>query len=123
MSCSLPSLEELGFETEIDQLHYSNCICCVCLAGTRKSFDHLISDSKAPKRPEMESGMTTPPKMRRVAENDYEIGESTILAFPSTSLFVEIFNVNPPCINYRDTTNWKLSPTQGVRIRVQRSAG
>uniref|UniRef100_A0A3Q4GMY6 Neurofibromin 1a n=1 Tax=Neolamprologus brichardi TaxID=32507 RepID=A0A3Q4GMY6_NEOBR len=41
--------------------------------GTRKSFDHLISDSKAPKRPEMESGMTTPPKMRRVAENDYEI--------------------------------------------------
>ena len=43
--------------------------------GTRKSFDHLISDSKAPKRPEMESGMTTPPKMRRVAENDYEIGE------------------------------------------------
>ena len=22
----------------------------------------------------MESGMTTPPKMRRVAENDYEIG-------------------------------------------------
>ncbi|XP_035767248.1 neurofibromin [Neolamprologus brichardi] len=40
---------------------------------TRKSFDHLISDSKAPKRPEMESGMTTPPKMRRVAENDYEI--------------------------------------------------
>jgi len=44
--------------------------------GTRKSFDHLISDSKAPKRPEMESGMTTPPKMRRVAESDYEIGES-----------------------------------------------
>uniref|UniRef100_A0A8P4K0N9 Neurofibromin n=1 Tax=Dicentrarchus labrax TaxID=13489 RepID=A0A8P4K0N9_DICLA len=43
------------------------------LLGTRKSFDHLISDSKAPKRPEMESGMTTPPKMRRVAENDYEI--------------------------------------------------
>lgn len=27
----------------------------------------------------MESGMTTPPKMRRVAENDYEIGGSTIL--------------------------------------------
>ncbi|XP_075993756.1 neurofibromin isoform X2 [Genypterus blacodes] len=43
------------------------------LLGTRKSFDHLISDSKAPKRPEMESGMTTPPKMRRVAESDYEI--------------------------------------------------
>ncbi|XP_030632149.1 neurofibromin isoform X1 [Chanos chanos] len=43
------------------------------LLGTRKSFDHLISDSKAPKRPEMESGVTTPPKMRRVAENDYEI--------------------------------------------------
>uniref|UniRef100_A0A3Q2GEA2 Neurofibromin 1a n=1 Tax=Cyprinodon variegatus TaxID=28743 RepID=A0A3Q2GEA2_CYPVA len=43
------------------------------LLGTRKSFDHLISDSKAPKRPEMESGMTTPPKMRRVAENDREI--------------------------------------------------
>lgn len=43
--------------------------------GTRKSFDHLISDSKAPKRPEMESGITTPPKMRRVAENEYEIGE------------------------------------------------
>lgn len=54
----------------------------LCLPGTRKSFDHLISDSKAPKRPEMESGITTPPKMRRVAENDYEIGESTILAFP-----------------------------------------
>ncbi|KAG9341393.1 hypothetical protein JZ751_019200 [Albula glossodonta] len=44
------------------------------LLGTRKSFDHLISDTKAPKRPEMESGITTPPKMRRVAENDYEIG-------------------------------------------------
>ncbi|ROL54193.1 Neurofibromin [Anabarilius grahami] len=43
------------------------------LLGTRKSFDHLISDSKAPKRPEMESGITTPPKMRRVAENEYEI--------------------------------------------------
>ncbi|KAI4887780.1 hypothetical protein NFI96_026245 [Prochilodus magdalenae] len=45
----------------------------VSLSGTRKSFDHLISDTKAPKRPEMESGITTPPKMRRVAENDYEI--------------------------------------------------
>ncbi|XP_077578071.1 neurofibromin [Stigmatopora nigra] len=43
------------------------------LLGTRKSFDHLISDSKAPKRAEMESGMTTPPKMRRVAESDYEL--------------------------------------------------
>ncbi|XP_069040595.1 neurofibromin isoform X2 [Lepisosteus oculatus] len=43
------------------------------LLGTRKSFDHLISDTKAPKRPEIESGTTTPPKMRRVAENDYEI--------------------------------------------------
>lgn len=51
----------------------------VCLSGTRKSFDHLISDSKAPKRPEMETGMTTPPKMRRVAENDYEIGRPTPL--------------------------------------------
>lgn len=50
--------------------------------GTRKSFDHLISDSKAPKRPEMESGMTTPPKMRRVAENDYEIGEcNTVISY------------------------------------------
>lgn len=55
----------------------------VCLSGTRKSFDHLISDSKAPKRPEMETGMTTPPKMRRVAENDYEIGRPTPLACPS----------------------------------------
>ncbi|CAB1349117.1 unnamed protein product, partial [Coregonus sp. 'balchen'] len=43
------------------------------LLGTRKSFDHLISDSKAPKRPEMESGVTTPPKVRCVVENDYEI--------------------------------------------------
>ncbi|XP_022522936.1 neurofibromin isoform X7 [Astyanax mexicanus] len=43
------------------------------LLGTRKSFDHLISDTKAPKRPEMESGITTPPKIRRVAENDYDI--------------------------------------------------
>ncbi|KAF6735969.1 Neurofibromin [Oryzias melastigma] len=43
------------------------------LLGTRKSFDHLMSDLKAPKRPEMESGMTTPPKMRRVAENDFAI--------------------------------------------------
>ncbi|XP_058020212.1 neurofibromin isoform X3 [Ahaetulla prasina] len=41
--------------------------------GTRKSFDHLVSDTKAPKRQEMESGITTPPKMRRVAENDYEM--------------------------------------------------
>lgn len=45
------------------------------ITGTRKSFDHLISDSKAPKRPDMESGITTPPKMRRVSENDYEIGK------------------------------------------------
>ncbi|KAF7700963.1 neurofibromin isoform X1 [Silurus meridionalis] len=43
------------------------------LLGTRKSFDHLISDTKAPKRPEVEFGITTPPKMRRVAENDYDI--------------------------------------------------
>uniref|UniRef100_A0A674CRY8 Neurofibromin 1 n=1 Tax=Salmo trutta TaxID=8032 RepID=A0A674CRY8_SALTR len=43
------------------------------LLGTRKSFDYLISDSKAPKRPETESGVTTPPKVRCVAENDYEI--------------------------------------------------
>lgn len=62
---------------------------CVCWLGTRKSFDHLISDSKAPKRPEMESGMTTPPKMRRVAENDYEIGESIAQSIdPSTSFYV-----------------------------------
>uniref|UniRef100_A0A4W3IT75 Neurofibromin n=1 Tax=Callorhinchus milii TaxID=7868 RepID=A0A4W3IT75_CALMI len=38
------------------------------LLGTRKSFDHLIPDNKAPKRQEIESGITTPPKMRRVAE-------------------------------------------------------
>ena len=63
----------------------------VCLQGTRKSFDHLISDSKAPKRPEIESGMTTPPKMRRVAENDYEIGECAILAFPSASDMIVCF--------------------------------
>lgn len=65
-------------------LQVVNVLVCFVLffPGTRKSFDHLISDSKAPKRPEMESGMTTPPKMRRVAENDYEIGESAILAFP-----------------------------------------
>ncbi|OCT92368.1 hypothetical protein XELAEV_18015426mg [Xenopus laevis] len=43
------------------------------LLGTRKSFDHLISDTKAPKRQEMESGITTPPKMRRVAEHDCDI--------------------------------------------------
>ncbi|XP_005169246.2 neurofibromin isoform X1 [Danio rerio] len=43
------------------------------LLGTRKSFDLLLSDSKAPKRPEIETGITTPPKMRRVAENEYEI--------------------------------------------------
>ncbi|XP_053130571.1 neurofibromin isoform X2 [Hemicordylus capensis] len=43
------------------------------LLGTRKSFDHLIPDTKAPKRQEMETGITTPPKMRRVAENDYEM--------------------------------------------------
>ena len=98
----------------------------VCLPGTRKSFDHLISDSKAPKRPEMESGMTTPPKMRRVAENDYEIGESAALAFPSTphiQVVLGSLNVNPSCCNYRDTKNWKLSPSQGVCIRVQRPAG
>ncbi|XP_039612599.1 neurofibromin isoform X2 [Polypterus senegalus] len=50
------------------------------LLGTRKSFDHLISDTKAPKRPEIESGITTPPKMRRVAENDYEIETQRIPA-------------------------------------------
>nr|XP_033778429.1 neurofibromin isoform X3 [Geotrypetes seraphini] len=49
--------------------------------GTRKSFDHLISDTKAPKRQEMESGITTPPKMRRVAENDYEM-ETQRIASP-----------------------------------------
>ncbi|XP_055736461.1 neurofibromin-like isoform X3 [Salvelinus fontinalis] len=43
------------------------------LLDYRKSFDHLISDSKAPKRPETESGVTTPPKVRCVAENAYEI--------------------------------------------------
>ncbi|XP_048468774.1 neurofibromin isoform X1 [Rhincodon typus] len=43
------------------------------MLGTRKSFDHLISDSKAPKRQEIESGITTPPKMRRVAEHDFEM--------------------------------------------------
>ncbi|KAL2095362.1 hypothetical protein ACEWY4_010081 [Coilia grayii] len=43
------------------------------LLGTRKSFDHLMPDTKAPKRAEMEVGITTPPKMRRVAENDYEM--------------------------------------------------
>nr|XP_060613045.1 neurofibromin isoform X1 [Anolis sagrei ordinatus] len=48
------------------------------LLGTRKSFDHLISDTKAPKRQEMESGITTPPKMRRVAENDYEMDTQRI---------------------------------------------
>ncbi|XP_060800032.1 neurofibromin isoform X2 [Neoarius graeffei] len=48
------------------------------LLGTRKSFDHLISDSKAPKRPEMESGITTPPKIRRVAENDYDLESQRI---------------------------------------------
>uniref|UniRef100_A0A8D0C3L8 Neurofibromin n=1 Tax=Salvator merianae TaxID=96440 RepID=A0A8D0C3L8_SALMN len=42
------------------------------ILGTRKSFDHLISDTKAPKRQEVESGTTTPPKMRKVAEN-YEM--------------------------------------------------
>lgn len=55
--------------------------------------------------------MTTPPKMRRVAENDYEIGENTVLAFPSTSDMMEIFNVMPPCYNYRDAKNCKLSPS------------
>lgn len=61
------------------------------LLGTRKSFDHLISDSKAPKRPEMESGITTPPKMRRVAENEYEIGEAhkQVKLF---SMFASIYN-------------------------------
>ncbi|KAG8122695.1 hypothetical protein E2320_018199 [Naja naja] len=37
-------------------------------ANTKK-----LLDTKAPKRQEMESGITTPPKMRRVAENDYEM--------------------------------------------------
>uniref|UniRef100_A0A4W3I9K3 Neurofibromin n=1 Tax=Callorhinchus milii TaxID=7868 RepID=A0A4W3I9K3_CALMI len=44
------------------------------LLGTRKSFDHLIPDNKAPKRQEIESGITTPPKMRRVAEHPFEMG-------------------------------------------------
>lgn len=56
-------------------IHFSFFLLRADAQGTRKSFDHLISDTKAPKRPEMESGITTPPKMRRVAENDYEIGE------------------------------------------------
>ncbi|XP_029467778.1 neurofibromin isoform X5 [Rhinatrema bivittatum] len=51
------------------------------LLGTRKSFDHLISDTKAPKRQEIESGITTPPKMRRVAESDYEM-ETQRIASP-----------------------------------------
>ena len=33
----------------------------------------MISDSKAPKRPDTESGVTTPPKVRCVTENAYEI--------------------------------------------------
>ncbi|XP_062328216.1 neurofibromin isoform X4 [Osmerus eperlanus] len=48
------------------------------LLGTRNSFDHLISDSKAPKRQETESGMTTPLKIRRVGENNYEIESQRI---------------------------------------------
>ena len=52
---------------------FLSCIFLVFL-GTRNSFDHLISDSKAPKRQETESGMTTPLKIRRVGENNYEIG-------------------------------------------------
>lgn len=54
--------------------------------------------------------MTTPPKMRRVAENDYEIGGSTNLAFPSTSDMMEVFNLMSLCYNYRDAKNCKLSP-------------
>ncbi|KAM6970361.1 neurofibromin-like [Aplochiton taeniatus] len=46
------------------------------MLGTRNSFDQLMPDCKAPKRPEMEASMTTPTKMRRVAENDHEMLES-----------------------------------------------
>ncbi|XP_074121007.1 neurofibromin-like [Sminthopsis crassicaudata] len=56
------------------------------LLGTRKSFDHLISDAKAPKRQEQESGVTTPPKMRRVAENDYEMETQRISPQPHPPL-------------------------------------
>ncbi|XP_043860258.1 neurofibromin isoform X3 [Dromiciops gliroides] len=56
------------------------------LLGTRKSFDHLISDAKAPKRQELESGVTTPPKMRRVAENDYEMETQRISPQPHPPL-------------------------------------
>ncbi|XP_046892611.1 neurofibromin isoform X2 [Hypomesus transpacificus] len=56
---------------------FLSCIFLVFL-GTRNSFDHLISDSKAPKRQETESGMTTPLKIRRVGENNYEIESQRI---------------------------------------------
>jgi len=76
--------------------------------GTRKSFDHLISDTKAPKRQDMESGITTPPKMRRVAKNDYEMGEKQDLHFQNNTnykCFVFIYKGLSPnsmfiCLGY-----------------------
>lgn len=68
--------------------------------------------------------MTTPPKMRRVAENDYEIGEINVVTFsPASSLIELILSRSSSCSNYRDTKDWKLSPSEGLCIRVQCSAG
>lgn len=63
--------------------------------------------------------MTTPPKMRRVAENDYEIGEA-----PARPLLSHCEGVNLNALCYRrDATDRKLAPAEGVCVGVQRSAG
>lgn len=104
-SSTVYSLCVTFMSTAVDSIHILPVICLnilkhtcfVCVSGTRKSFDHLISDSKAPKRPEMEAGMTTPPKMRRVAENDYEIGERHIplFFFLSSKIVYFLLQMNP----------------------------
>lgn len=66
--------------------------------------------------------MTTPPKMRRVAENDYEIGEAPMRRPGCCCRAVKEVNLNAPCYR-RDATDRKLAPPEGVRVGVQRSAG
>lgn len=81
----------------------------------------------------MESGITTPPKMRRVAENDYEIGECPGQCLSPVHLTLTwclwqgclSFDVDS-CLSpsHRiDPKNLPPHPEEGVCVGVQRAAG
>ncbi len=83
----------------------------------------------------MESGITTPPKMRRVSENDYEIGEffywlwsKCVLLQASANLYAindnRLWNereveLPTPLLYSRNSANGQLSFTQSFCVWVQ----